>query len=233
MHGGGSKQAIHAATELALQLEEFTPATKEAGQLLRRALEGPCGIVFGRPRGVRLRGDLRQRSPEHVENGEQPGGVSGQHRREGGGPSPLPLGQRWPFEAAPWRISINISRPRLGPTHPYTLDSIYNLGSFLLYDQQLSEAKQAFTEARDGCVECFGPLGAKGNQRKSKGFDGSGGSIKALWTARSAWWTSCRPGLHVEKSQRTLSRFRYNIDHMIYNTTLQYILFIPARLFAL
>lgn len=46
MHGGGSKQAIHAATELALQLEEFTPATKEAGQLLRRALEGPFGIVF-------------------------------------------------------------------------------------------------------------------------------------------------------------------------------------------
>eukprot|EP00913_Durusdinium_trenchii_P019707 g18527.t1 len=44
----------------------------------------------------------------------------------------------------------------LGPSHPYTLDSTYNLACFLLYDNQLAEAWQAFTEARDGCVECFG-----------------------------------------------------------------------------
>ena len=44
LHGLSSKQAIHAATELALQLEDFTPATKEAGQLLRRALEGSVEI---------------------------------------------------------------------------------------------------------------------------------------------------------------------------------------------
>ncbi|CAK8996246.1 unnamed protein product [Durusdinium trenchii] len=129
-HGFKSKQAMNACTELALQLEEFTPATKEAGQLLRRAFEGSIEM-FGKD-------DLQTLTTvnnlavylDNIGEKEEALGL-----------------YRW---ARDGRLK------QLGPSHPYTLDSTYNLACFLLYDNQLAEAWQAFTEARDGCVECFG-----------------------------------------------------------------------------
>jgi len=129
-HGSKSKQAIHLASELALQLEEIVPGTEEAGQLLRRALKD----------SIEMYGNDHLNTLMTVNN------LAVYLDNIGEKPEALKL-YRW---ARDGRMK------QLGPTHPYTLDSIYNLASFLLSDNQLAEAKAAFIEARNGCVECFG-----------------------------------------------------------------------------
>eukprot|EP00439_Symbiodinium_sp_Y106_P007355 s2819_g1.t1 len=129
--GYSSKQAIHAATELALQLEELRPATAEAGELLQRALEG-SKQAYGEQHLNTLR--TANNLAVYLDN----------------------IGQK--DEALQlYRWARDGRLKQLGATHPYTLDSMYNLASFLFYNGQMADAKEEFIRARDGCVECFGP----------------------------------------------------------------------------
>ncbi|CAE7888549.1 klc-2, partial [Symbiodinium microadriaticum] len=128
--GYSSKQAIHAATELALQLEELRPATAEAGELLQRALEG----------SKQAYGD------QHLNTLRTANNLAVYLDNIGQKDEALQL-YRW---ARDGRLK------QLGATHPYTLDSMYNLASFLFYNGQMADAKEEFIRARDGCVECFG-----------------------------------------------------------------------------
>lgn len=128
--GRDSKEALQAATEYALSLEEERTGSEEAGNMLRRALAGL----------ERLHGQ------EHPETLRAVNNLAVFLDNKGDHDAALSFYQR----------AVTGRRKQLGATNPLTLDSLYNLATFFWHRGKLEEAEGVFREARDGCLVTFG-----------------------------------------------------------------------------
>jgi len=130
-HGEQSHEALHAATELALLLEERSASLPEARRLLRRALAGFEALL-----GAEHLDTLRAANNLAVflDNAGEKEEALALYRRASAG-----------------------RRQHLGGSHPYTLDTLYNLASSLRDAGHSEEAEEVFLEVRQGCMCAFGP----------------------------------------------------------------------------
>jgi len=129
-HGRDSLEALRAAGDLALQLEEAGEAPEEVGRLLKSVLVG----------FERLLGE------DHLDTLRTANNVAVFLDNSGEAEEALPL----------YRRAAEGRRRQLGKDHPHALDSTYNLALFLQNSGELAEAEQLFREVLCGCAKTFG-----------------------------------------------------------------------------
>mmetsp|Transcript_60312 Transcript_60312/g.166945 ORF Transcript_60312/g.166945 Transcript_60312/m.166945 type:complete len:708 (+) Transcript_60312:89-2212(+) len=129
-HGRDSLEALRAAGDLALALEEAGEDHEEVGRLLRSVLTGL----------------ERQLGEDHLDTLRAANNMAVFLDNSGEAQEALLL----------YRRASRGRRQQLGKDHPHALDSTYNLALFLQNGGELVEAEDLFREVLAGCIKTFG-----------------------------------------------------------------------------